>query len=91
MGQTLKPIHFGEHLTRLMREQDVTVTQLAEAMNYPASLLRQLIAGEQILTGDLALLLADLFGVSPLALLQVQRDYWLAVKEGVTEKQVLAA
>lgn len=50
-----------------------------------------LLTGEQILTADIDLSLADFFEVSPIELLRVQSDYHLAVRECAEKEHALAA
>ncbi len=72
MGQLGTPEHFGDYLGALLKTHRLSAAQLAEATRLRPELIGQLLRGEQILTADVAFLLAEVFARSPLALLEVQ-------------------
>jgi len=61
-----------------MKDRHVTTDQLAKATNLSQSLITCLHTGQQVLTGDVAFVLADFFGMSPLFWLDLLRNYYLA-------------
>ncbi len=82
MGQQNNlPPHVGRYLAGLVEARRVTSDQLAEATGISRDLITQLLAGEQILTGDVAFRLADFFGTSPLVWLDLQRNYYLEARD----------
>ncbi len=87
----LLPSHFGGHLERFLAERGVSAEHLAEATNLPHDFLAQLLTGQQILTADVALLLADFFEVSPIFWLDLQRHYCLEAREGEQARVTVAA
>lgn len=81
MGQiSISAIHVGAYVSRLLRKWGSTAEQLAEATDLPPSLITELIAGQQILTADVALSLGAFFEVSPLLLLEVQASYCIPAR-----------
>lgn len=91
MQQLAISIHFGAYLKKLIKQHGLSVAHLADAADLPTRIIEQLIAGDQILTGDLAFLLADYFKISPLELIRVQSSYYQSVREKPNEKDALAA
>lgn len=82
MGQPLlTPKHFGNYLSTLLRAHQLSVPGLAEKTRLEPDFIVCLLNGEQILTADVAFLLAEVFRVSPLALLEAQRDDVLKARE----------
>lgn len=79
MGQkSVTSLHVGGYLVGLMEEQRVTTDQLAKATGLSQNLITCLLTGKQVLTGDVAFILSDFFGMSPLFWLDLQRNYYLA-------------
>lgn len=74
MGQrTLIHRHFGTYLGGLLTVCGVTPERLARDTGFSRDLVEQVLGGQQILTGDVALALGDFLGLSPLTLLEEQR------------------
>lgn len=74
MGQrTVWPTHFGRHLEVFLEERGVSTGQPAENSGMTLEHVADLIAGDCILTADVALLLGDSFETSPLLWLELQR------------------
>ena len=71
--------HLGEHLKAVIQERGITAEKLAGTTGLSLGLIVHLLTGEQILTADVAFVLGDFLGVSPLALLNLQCHYCLAV------------
>lgn len=71
--------HLGEHLKVVIQERGITVEKPAGTTGLSLGLIVHLLTGEQILTADVAFVLGDFFGVSPLALLNLQCHYCLVV------------
>jgi plasmid maintenance system antidote protein VapI len=92
MGQiSVRPIHIGVYLSGLLKQRGSTADQLAEATGLSLGLIAELIAGQQILTADVALVLGEFFEVSPLTLLEVQSSYCIAVRAGKEVKTKVPA
>ena len=70
MGQDFT---FGERLIELFRVCGFTPEQVAARAGLSETVLTDLIAGRQILTGDVAFMLADVLELSPLVLLELQQ------------------
>lgn len=92
MGQQNNlPPHVGRYVAGLIEARCVTSDQLAEATGIFHGLIMQLLAGEQILTGDVAFRLADFFGTSPLVWLDLQRSYYLEARDAEGVSVLVAA
>lgn len=82
MGQrSVRPSHFGRHLEAFLEERGVGPSQLAQ--NSPITLTRvnDLMTGECILTADVALVLGEFFGTSPLVWLELQQQCCLEARD----------
>jgi plasmid maintenance system antidote protein VapI len=87
MGQiSVRPIHIGAYLLGLLKQRGSTADQLAEATGLSSELIAELIVGQQILTADVALVLGEVFEVSPLTLLEVQSNYCMCWENGYSAK-----
>lgn len=75
------PTHVNRHLEVWLAEGGVTTNQLADKVGVPQGLIADLVTGKQILTADVAFLLADFFGTSPLYWLKLQRQGCLEARE----------
>lgn len=73
--------HFGRYLGVLLKTHDLSAVQLAEAAQLEPEFIVRLLTGEHILTGDVALSLADALGLSPVKLLEAQRTALLDSRE----------
>ena len=92
MGQrTLTPRHFGIYLYNLLAVRGVTSERLAGETGLSHDLIEQVLSGRQILTGDLALALGDVFGLSPLVLLEEQRRLYTEARGDEAELLQLTA
>lgn len=92
MGQkSITPLHVGEYLAELIKERRVTSNQLAKAINLSQNLITCLLTGEQILTADVAIVLGDFFGTSPLFWLDLQRSHYLAARDVKQEGMLMTA
>lgn len=80
---------FGDHLTELFRERGVKPGQVAERAGLSQVVMADLIAGRQILTADLAFVLADPLELSPLVLLELQRESCLEARDGSRARREL--
>lgn len=79
--RSVTPLHVGGHLTRLIEERGTTADQLSKATGLTFDLITYLLAGEQILTADVAIALAEVFEMSPLIWLDLQRSYYLSARD----------
>lgn len=59
---------------------------MARATGLSSDLIAELIAGQQILTADVALVLGEFLEVSPLTLLEVQSSYCMCWENGYSAK-----
>lgn len=95
MGATVQvaviPIHLGVHLTKLLGARALSAEGLARAANLPTTVVDALIGARQILTADIAVALAEVLGVPALELLELQRNYYVAIREIGESRQHKAA
>lgn len=92
MGQQNNlPLHVGRYLAGLIEARSIPIDQLAEATGISLDLITHLLAGGQILTGDVAFSLADFFGMSPLVWLDLQRCYYLEARDAEGVNVLVAA
>ncbi len=91
VGQGVTPLHIGTYLTELLKERSFSAAQLAAATNLAPDLIGALLAGEQVLTADLALSLAAFFELSPLLLLEAQSRYHTESRDHEALMSTLAA
>ena len=66
MEQTGVPIAFGRQLAALVKARDLSKTRLSKQTNISQELVHALLSDRQILTADLAFLLAPELGLSPI-------------------------
>lgn len=96
MGQPLSPKHFtapecfGSYLSALLETHRLSVFGLSEMTGLEPDFISQLLGGRQILTADVAFSLAEVFGGSPLTLLEVQRGGALGAREQGAAPQLAA-
>lgn len=87
MGQiSVRPIHIGAYMSGLLRQRGGTDDQMARATGLSPDVIAELIAGQQILTADVALVLGEFLEVSPLTLLEVQSSYCMGWENGYSAK-----
>lgn len=92
MGQqSVGYYHVGEYLAQLLKERDATISQVAEATGLPQDVMACVVAGRQILTADIAFMLADVLELSPLVLLELQRRCCLDARDREVLRPSLAA
>lgn len=71
---------FSRRLTELLRKHGSTPDQAAQRAGLSEALVADLLEGRQILTGDVAFALAGALELSPLVLLELQRESCLEAK-----------
>lgn len=76
-----KPEAVGTFIQHLLEEKKLDLDTLSRDCSIPSKHLAQLIAGEQILTGDVAMALAEYFERPAVELLDVQRNYLIDMRE----------
>lgn len=81
MGQiSVRPV--GAYVSGLLKQRGGTADDLVKVTSLSPDLIDALIAGQQILTADVALALGDFLEVSPLTLLEVQSSYCMRWESG---------
>lgn len=75
------PTHVNRHLEVWLTEGGGTTDRLAAEIGLPHELIAGLVTGKQILTADVAFLLGDFFGTSPLYWLEQQRQGCLEARD----------
>lgn len=81
---------FSERLIELFRAYGFTPEQVAARPELSEIALTDLLAGRQILTGDVAFALADWLGLSPLVLLELQRESCLEAGSRESRRPLVA-
>jgi len=84
------PDNFGHYLGTLLEANKLSVLQLAEVTNLEQDFVIRLLSGEQILTADVAFVLAEVFEQSPLWMLEVQRSTVIEARDRRDKSQVAA-
>ena len=88
---TRSPVSLGYYIDQRLRERNETWSDLSCTTGLSEAALEQLVSGKRILTGDVAVSLADHFGLVLVDLLNVQRHYHLSIREEETSKMLAAA
>jgi addiction module HigA family antidote len=71
-GAKLPPIHPGRILLEDMKDEEVSINSLAQAIRVPANRISLIVNETRAITADTALRLATFFGTSP--------EYWLSIQ-----------
>ena len=74
-------IHPGEHLADELRELNMSAAALARNLDVPTNRVTAILNGQQAITGDTALRLANFFGTSAEFWLNLQKIYELRLAE----------
>jgi antitoxin HigA-1 len=74
----LPPIHPGKILLEDMKDEEVSINALAQAIRVPANRISLIVNEKRAITADTALRLATFFGTSPEYWLSIQNQYDLA-------------
>lgn len=72
---------FRGRLTELLRKHGSTPDQAAQRAGLSEALVADLLKGRQVLTGDVAFALAGALELSPLVLLELQRESCLEARD----------
>ena len=74
------PVSIGEYLTFELQSRTQTLTTVASHLDCPEELLRQVIAGQEPLTAEVALRIERCWGISMKLLLDLQQEHqqWVA-------------
>jgi addiction module HigA family antidote len=75
----LPPIHPGRILLEDMKDEEVSINALAQAIRVPAKRISLIVNERRAITADTALRLATFFGTSPEYWLNIQNQYDLAL------------
>jgi antitoxin HigA-1 len=86
----LSPIHPGRILLEDMKDEEVSINALAQAIRVPANRISLIVNERRAITADTALRLATFFGTSPEYWLNIQNQYDLAcIDKDAVRRQVL--
>ena len=86
----LPPIHPGRILLEDMKDEEVSINALAQAIRVPANRISLIVNERRAITADTALRLATFFGTSPEYWLSIQNQYDLAcVDRDAVRREVL--
>jgi addiction module HigA family antidote len=76
-----RAIHPGQHLFEILKELDMSASELGRQLDVPANRITAIIKGQRSITGDTALRLGHFFGNSPQFWLNLQAMYDLRMAE----------
>ncbi|MGE0086303.1 MAG: HigA family addiction module antitoxin [Desulfococcaceae bacterium] len=83
----ISPVHPGETLLKeFLEPMGISTGQIAEYVNVPEMLIKEITEGKKPVTADTALRLGRYFGISPRFWMGMQAHYDLAVAEDEMEK-----
>jgi antitoxin HigA-1 len=86
----LPPIHPGRILLEDMKDEEVSINALAQAIRVPANRISLIVNEKRAITADTALRLATFFGTSPEYWLSIQNQYDLAcIDSDAVRREVL--
>jgi addiction module HigA family antidote len=86
----LPPIHPGRILLEDMKDEEVSINALAQAIRVPANRISLIVNERRAITADTALRLATFFGTSPEYWLSIQNQYDLAcIDRDAVRREVL--
>jgi addiction module HigA family antidote len=89
MPKLLPPIHPGETIREdILKPLDMSVNQLAKALNVDAARLNEIVRGRRGITADTALRLSRYLGTSAEFWLGLQADYDLRVARQLKLKKI---
>ena len=89
MSKLLPPIHPGETIREdILKPLDMSVNQLAKALNVDAARLNEIVRGRRGITADTALRLSRYLGTSAEFWLGLQADYDLRVARQLKLKKI---
>jgi len=88
--KTLPPIHPGAILMEDLRDEEISINGLAQAIRVPANRISLIVNGRRAITADTAVRLARYFGTSPQYWLNIQNRFDLdSIDQTVIERDVL--
>jgi addiction module HigA family antidote len=90
-GQTkLAPIHPGKILFEDMRDEEISINGLAQAIRVPANRISLIVNGKRGITADTAARLGRYFGTSAQYWLNIQNRFDLdSIDQAIIERDVL--
>lgn len=89
-AQTLPPIHPGKILLEDMRDEEISINGLAQAIRVPANRISLIVNGKRGISADTAARLGRYFGTSAQYWLNIQNKFDLdSVDRSAIEREVL--
>ncbi len=86
----LPPIHPGKILLEDMRDEEISINGLAQAIRVPANRISVIVNGKRNITADTAARLGRYFGTSPQYWLNIQNRFDLeSIDQDVIERDVI--
>jgi antitoxin HigA-1 len=86
----LPPIHPGKILLEDMRDEEISINGLAQAIRVPANRISLIVNGKRAITADTAARLARYFGTSAQYWLNIQNRFDLdSIDPAVIERDVI--
>ena len=81
-------IHPGKHLAEELKELNMSAAALARWLEVPTNRITEILNGQRIMTGDMALCLGHFFGTSAEFWLNLQKLYELRLAEKKVSKEI---
>ncbi len=88
-GETLPPVHPGQHLLDYIEGAGITQYRLARAIHVPPRRINEIVHGKRGITADTALRLARFFRTTPQFWMNLQAAYDLAVAEAAIGEKLM--
>ncbi|MFO8005224.1 HigA family addiction module antitoxin [Thioalkalivibrio sp.] len=82
-GNTMNPVHPGEHLAEFLNEMGISQYRLAHDISVPPRRINEIVKGKRAVTADTALRLGRYFGMSAQFWMNLQDRYELEVAERI--------
>jgi addiction module HigA family antidote len=88
--EKLPPIHPGTILLEDLKDEDISINEIARAIRVPANRISLIVNGKRSISADTAARLGRFFGTSPRYWMNIQNQYDLAlVDQSAIEREVL--
>ena len=89
-GTKLPPIHPGKILLEDMRDEEISINGLAQAIRVPSNRISLIVNGKRGITADTAARLGRYFGTSPQYWLNIQNRFDLdSLDQAAIERDVI--
>jgi addiction module HigA family antidote len=86
----LPPVHPGAILAEDLRDADISMNKLAQAIHVPMNRISAIVNGRRRITGDTALRLARYWGTTPEYWMNLQSHYELEIARDAVGSEISA-